>query len=254
MDKMTKMIDLVIPAAPKDYSKLPIIVRQARMHVAEITDVHIIAPTSENIPDIASKVYLHHDSEVLPYIRTELSYRPSWVFQQYLKIFQNVTKRDWFLVIDADTFINHDLPMFTENEKPILYLGRDQYRDSYFNFNKKILKYGKVHTWSFLSECTLYNKVLVQVMLHDHGFTLDSFWHKTVDIASEDCCPADSELYGSYVYKEHPDLYELRHLNATLGGRYGSHIWTEQEIWDEVAAQQINEPDIISLHSWEGTV
>jgi len=247
---MSQPTDLVIPTAPKDYNKVPFVVRQVRKHI-NIETVHVIAPTAGIKCDGA---VLHLDADVLPYDRDELPHRPSWTFQQMLKVFQDVTDNDWFLVLDADIFPVRDIPLWNADGKPILYLGIDQYYQPYFAFNEEMLGFGKVHKWSFLSECTLYSKSLVRDMLAFCGLTLDEFWKKSIEIIDKGCRMADSELYGSYVYRERPDVYEIRHLKSKLGGRYGARGWSDSEIESEIEKTKRDDPGahLMSLHSWEG--
>ena len=247
---MSKPVDMIIPAAPKDYNKLPYVIGAACQFI-EIETIHVIVPNTNDIGYSWDNVIFHNDDEILPYDRSRLQWRPNWVFQQLLKMFQEVTQHDWFLVMDADIFAARPIPLWTEKGKPILYLGRDQRHGPYFSFNERILGFGKVHPWSFLSECTLYNKGLVREMLAHCGLTRDEFWERLLEITTVVCCPADAELYGSYVTHEHPDLYEIRHLNATLGGRYGG-LWSDEEIEAELKRVQAScgGVHLISLHSW----
>ena len=248
---MSQPVDCIIPAAPKDYNKLPYVVEAIRAHV-QVETIHIVSPspTGYDWPDVVE----HRDSQVLPFDRSELPYRPNWTYQQLIKLFQDVTGQDWYLVLDADIVVNKPLPLWAENGKPILYLGRDQNHGPYFEFNRKILGFGKVYDHSFLSECTLYSKRLVADMLAYCGLTLDGFWHKLIEIVSVGCCPAESELYGSYVYHEHPNLYDIQRIKSRLGGKYGSHVWTDEEIRKQLQEARRKDPDthLISLHSWEG--
>ena len=244
-------VDLVLPAAVKDYSKLPRVIESVRRYT-EVETIHIIAPEPEGIRNTWPKVVVHADADVLPYDREELPFRPSWVFQQILKVFQDVTENDWFLVMDADIIINRPIPLWTVEGKPIFNLGRDQYNFAYFVFNEKLLGFGKLYPWSFLSECVLYNKQLVREMLRYCGLTLDDFWRKLVEIVSVSCHPADAELYGSYIVQEQPDVYEIRHLQTTLGGRYGKHTWSDREMESEIRNIQQRKPNahLISIHTW----
>lgn len=244
--------DLIIPAAPKDYNKVPFVIDAVRKFV-DVETIHVIAPNPDDFGWVRSGVNFHRDADVLPYDRARLRYRPNWVFQQMLKVFRDVTKNDWFLVMDADIFPNRRIPLWNADGQPILYLGRDQFYDPYFVFNEHMLGFGKVYPWSFLSECTLYSKRLVQDMLAHCGLTLDEFWEKTVEITVQGCRPGDAELYGSYVYQEHPDVYEIKKLNARLGGRYESYVFSDEEIETELKMVREKYPnvDITSMHSWE---
>jgi hypothetical protein len=247
---VTQPVDCVIPAAPKDYNKLPYVIDGLRQHV-QVETIHVVSPSPTGY-DYPGVVW-HRDSEVLPYDRSELTFRPNWTFQQLLKLFQNVTEHDWYLVTDADIVVNKPLPLW-DHGKPILYLGRDQNHSAYFEFNKQLLGFGRVYDHSFLSECTLYSKELVRDMLSFCGLDLDGFWRKLVEIEHIGCCPAESELYGSYVVHERPGLYEIWGVRSHLGGKYGSHVWTQQEIEDQIKeARELNpHAHLISLHSWEG--
>jgi len=250
---MNPLVDLIIPAAPKDYNKVRYVISQAREHV-NLDTVHVVVPEPDKIQIGFDDVFVHADDDVLPYDRDEMSFRPNWVFQQFLKVFQDVTPNDWYLVLDADVFPAKRMPLWSDDGKPILNLGRDQYYEPYFSFNEEMLGFGKVYNWSFLSECTLYSKTLVREMLTHCGLTLDGFWTKAVEMTARGCRMADSELYGSYVYRQHPGVYDIRNLTVHLGGRYGSRQYTDGEIEKEIKRMKRDKPevDIFSLHSWEG--
>lgn len=245
---MNPPADLVIPAAPKDYNKVKFVIRQARKYI-ELDTIHVIAPTEFEVEGAT----LHLDADVLPYDREEMPFRPGWIFQQFVKVFQDVTPNNWYLVMDADIFANRKIPLWNKDGKPILNLGRDQFHGPYFSFNEEMLGFGKVYDWSFLSECTLYSKELVREMLKHCGLTLDQFWQKSVEIIGRGCRMADSELYGSYVYKMHQGVYEIRKLKVSLGGRYGSRAWKDSEIERELKKADAN-VHLVSLHSWEGGI
>ena len=240
-------VDMVIPAAPKDYNKLPYVIDAVREHL-DIEQIHIIV--SDFTPmQPRTGVFYHQDEHVLPYDRTLIKHRPNWIFQMLLKMLQDVTRSDWFLVIDADIIINRRINLWNKDGIPILNLGRNQYCKPYFEFNKQILGYGRVLDWSFLSECTLYNKSLVKEMIPD----MDSFWDKLVRITSKECHLGDAEMYGSFIMHEYPGLYELQHLNVMYRGKHDKHIWTDKEIRSALQSIRSSHSDahLISLHSWE---
>src|SRR4030042_135481 len=187
---MTRPVDLFIPAAPKDYNKLPYVVEAARRHI-QVETTHIVTPSPTRY-DWPGVVW-HRDGDVLSYDRNELPYRPGWTFQQCLKLFQNVTENNWYIVLDADIVVDKDLPLWAEDGRPILYLARDQAHGPYFEFNRRVLGFGKVYDHSFLSECTLYNKELVQTMLEYAGLDRDGFWRLLGEITNGGLCPAESE-------------------------------------------------------------
>ena len=241
-----QLVDMVIPAAPKDYSKLPYVIDAVRNYIG-VRQIHIITPDHPGFE--WNHVTWHHDEDVLPYDRTLIKHRPNWIYQMLLKMLQDVTQSDWFMVIDADIIINRHINLWTKDGIPILNLGRNQYCKPYFEFNKQILGYGRVFDWSFLSECTLYNKFMVRKMIPD----MDMFWDKLVHIINDKCHIGDAELYGSFIMHEYPGLYELQHLNAVYRGKHNEHVWTDREIRSALQSIRSFFPDahLISLHSWE---
>jgi len=240
------LVDAVVPAAPKDYSKIPYVVRGILDNV-DVERAYVVSPTEIDFSHPRVECCL--DADVLPYDRKELQYRPNWLYQQLIKLFQDVTANDWYIVIDADIIVNKPLPLWTDEGKPILYLANDQFHGAYFEFNKQVFGFGKVHEHSFLSECTLYNKGLVRGMLRYAGLTLDGFW-ELMRVANHGCKPAESELYGSFVVREYPNIYEIRHIISWLGGKYQAQTWTADEIEDRIHAAPDN-AHLVSMHSWE---
>lgn len=248
--------ETVIPCAPVDLNKLPFVIR-ALMTNTDTSRVHVITPDVSKVPPLGGMtgyVSLHNDCDVLNVNLSIFKYRPKWVYQQFLKLFQTVTSTDWYLVIDADLLFNRPVSLF-ENGKPQFLLGHDQYHEPYFEFNKKMIGIGRVYNYSFLSECTLYDRYQINNMLEDNGYkSRMHFVLEASKVIDGGCYPAESELYGSYIYATQPDLYGYKRLKAALGGKYGHAMWFDDEIRariDEIRPQDV---DIFTIHSWEGAV
>lgn len=247
-------MDLFLPAAPKDYSKLPFVVESVRACLPEIETIHIVTPDDAPIVGpVPRGVVRHLDGQVLPFAKAEMPYRANWIYQMFLKLFQDVTAGEWYMVTDADIIFARPLPLWNSS-RPILYLARDQYSWPFFKFNEAVLGFGKVYDWSFVSECLIYSKRLVHQMLDFMHLDAAGLWHKTCEIIGPDCYPGEPELYGSYVMHEHPMAYEVRHIGATLSGKYGGQAWSDEEIRAEITLKRESDPEcaLISLHSWEG--
>lgn len=246
-------IDLFIPGAPKDYTKIPYILKSVQQNVPDIKRAFVVTPDKIELGDVGFPVISLRDNEVLDINPEMFSYRPKWVYQQFLKLFQDVTD-DWYMVIDADRFFNRRVILW--DKKPImLFLNYDQYHDPYFVFNQRMLGFGKTYKHSFLSECTLYSKSLIQEMLHDCGHdTAHEFIEAASSIIDGGCYPAESELYGSWVYRNKQDVYEYKTIKAVFGGKYGSKEYSESEIESAIADYRFKDVDVFSLHSWEGSI
>lgn len=248
-------IEAVIPAAPKDYNKIAYVIRSISNYAQDIKAVHVISPDMHGFVQMGNlPITCHVDEDVLYFDRRKFTYRPNWIYQQFLKLFQNVTSTEWFVVVDADILFNTDLKFF-DKDKPIMMLGRDQNHPPYYRYNQAMLGLGRVYDHSFLSECTLYNKSLVTRMIEHAGFSIPiDFIEKSATIITSDCYPAESELYGNFIAQEYPNLYKYRHLCSSMQGRYSGHIWTEREIEDLISEMaKRHEVDIFSMHTWEGT-
>ena len=135
------MYDIVIVSHNKDFNKIKYVVEYAEKNLTDFESYHLILAnhTSFNELDkIKSKtnkpVFIHDEKEVIKLDFDKVCWRPNWIYQILLKMFQDVTKNDNFLILEADGVINKKLSFF-ENDKTKLYLGRDAYHPPYFVFN-----------------------------------------------------------------------------------------------------------------------
>jgi len=86
-----------------------------------------------------------------------------------LKMFQNVTKNDNFLIIESDCLILQNINFFVD-DKTIFYLTRNQNHEPYFNFSKKIMNLDRSFLHSFISEFMMYEKKKINHMLKLSNF------------------------------------------------------------------------------------
>lgn len=249
---MTHDVDLFIPCAPKDYAKLWYVLDSVDRFLPDIMAAHIVTPTTiERIGGMRFPIHYHLDREVLDFDYSRFKFRPTWVYQQFLKLFQSVTE-DWFLVMDADRFINKPLRLF-DGDTPIMFLrDRDENHAPYFEYNRKMLGIGKVFAHSFLSECTLYSRSFIEAMLITADLTPREWLVKSAEIISATCCIADAELYGSFMYDQYPDVYRFEMLRDYMRGKYAEQgEWTASEIAAYVAEMAAREDvDFFTAHSW----
>lgn len=244
--------ETVIPVAEKDLSKIQYVVDRLVANI-DTTGIRIITPRPDRLDVRCSSVpvSIHSDDDVIKFDRSRFSVRPNWVMQQFLKVFQDVTETDWFLVIDSDLFFNRRINLFDDGH-PVFLLGLAQPEistDPYFEFSNTMMGIGRVYHHTFLSECTFYNKRLVRQMLNDTGYKNPlEFIERAADVIELACFPADAEMYGSYVWKFHPGLYRTRHLVSWMGGLYNTS-WTDEQIQQRLAGA--GNCDVLTMHSWE---
>ena len=244
-------IDLFLPAAPKDYNKIPYILEAACRHVTGLSSIHLVTPDGHKpLLDLPLPVFYYQDEELFPFDRNGFSHRSGWIYQQFLKLFQQATA-SWFLVLDCDLLFNQNVSL-VEDGKPVFLLGNDQFHEPYFTLNKRLLGFGKTYPWSFLSACTLYCRELINRMIIHCGFeTIGEFMDHVYELIDGGCYPAESELYGSFVYRMYPDLYTFRNLVDSLHGKYNEELWLDNEI-ENLQREMSGKPevDIFTIHTW----
>ena len=235
--------DVLIVSHKKDFDKLPFCIKSIRQYLNGYQDIHII---SNEIIDIEG-VICHYEQDVLKVDKTRIKHKPSWIYQQMLKLLQTVTRK-WYLVIDADTYLNKPLEVF-ENGKPIIFNGiYPVSHDGYFLFSEKYFNVSRVYPETFVCEIMLFNQDIVNEMFESNGYltTQDkvNLFYNAID--SEHFI-SEFELYGNYVEKTRPELY----IKITIYGRHWLGI--EENYWNDKTIQEFidknPDSDIISTHS-----
>jgi hypothetical protein len=249
--------DIVILSHKKDYNKLPFLINSVRENIHGFGDIHVISP--EEITDKISGVLYYTDDEALPLndetkkLWTEWSnsgvftrQSPNWIKQQFIKLFQIVTKKD-YLIIDSDIILIKKLEVIS-NGKPNLFLGRNQYNYEYFTFMKNILSLDKEIDRSFICELMFFKKDIIHNILSDFDGDYNNFIKKSISLINNNCFISEFELYGNYTMKNFPTYYQFKNLNCSLNGKHSE--WRDNEIFENVEKYKNSEYDLISLHSW----
>lgn len=238
------MFDILVLSAPKDYNKLPYLYDSITKNMLDKwNNFYIISPTE--IENKNKDINYLLDHEALNIDRRQFRHRPNWIFQQFCKLFQNVTTND-YLVIDSDVILNSPISLYTNN-KPTFFLGRDQHHIQYFNFMDKIMKLEKNHPHSFISEIMYFKKDIVNDILNKCG-GFESFYEKSISLIGSDCYISEFELYGNYVMKYFSELYEIKNIKSNLSGKHRQ--WFEQEIKNYILEYKNSDYEILSMHSW----
>lgn len=256
---MNPQFDIFIPCAEKDFYKLPFMVDAIKKNIIGFKEIFICLP---NIPigftykNIISETVWVVDSVVFPVNRSPWNHRPNWQYQMCLKLFQQVTS-DWFLTIDSDTIINRPLKLWDDNGKPIWYYGWDQDNKPYHDFNRKMIGVDKVAPFSFIGDMCFMNRDIINEIVIAAGCNDNkAFIDKAQKITTPDCYMAEGELYGSFCYVNHPDMYAWKKLKqAPCEGRTNKERdsfgkYSKQEIKDRIEKYKSMDYDTFSIHSW----
>jgi len=248
--------DLVIVAHEKDFNNIKIIVEYASKNL-NFDSLHLILSERQEYKDmdllkkmIKNPIHKHKESDILNINKDRIKFRPNWIYQMLLKMFQNVTLNDNFLIIEADCIILKNIDFF-RNDKTLFYLGRDQNTKPYYDFSEKILGIGREYNHSFISEFMMYDKKIIRDMLiKSNCNNIEDFLELIYKHVDGNCFPADYELYGNFCYKYHKEKIEMVKLSFNMFGRDGRNnpIWNETEIRNIIKHNL--DKDAISFHLW----
>ena len=246
--------DLVIVSHEKDFNNIKFIISHAEKNLNP-DSYHLILSERKPYEDldilknITSKpIFIHKETDVLNVDKSRINHRPNWIYQMLLKIFQNVTKNDNFLIIESDCLILNPINFF-EGDKTNIFLCRDQNHDPYFKFNN-LLGFGREYNHSFISEFMMYDKKIIsEILIKSNCKNVGEFLELIYNNVDENCYPADYELYGNFCYKYHQDKINLKNLSFDFYGRESriKPYWTDDEI--NTLVSNTNK-DVISFHTW----
>ncbi len=244
---------MFIPSVPKDFNKLLFCIEQIKENVIGYDEIYVASPEPMPKEYRQDGVNYFTDKEAFNMEPYRFKWRHNWLYQMYMKMFQNVTKNEWYMTIDSDVMILKQLPFF-ENDKPIQWLGRDQNHQPYFKFQEEILGIGRIYNHSFINDMNFFSKKLTRYMIQSTGMNFKQFLEKSVAITNEDCHPGEPEMYGNYVYKNYPDLYVYKHMEIDFSGRKQDNLtdqrWTAEEIKRAINNYKNSHYHMIMLHSW----
>lgn len=250
-----KNYDIVIVSHEKDFNNIKFIVEYSQKNL-KFDSIHLIVSERKQFTDLDlvktltdKPVYLHMESDILKIDKTRIKHRPNWIYQMMLKMFQDVTQNDDFLIIESDCLILNHINFF-EEEKTTFYLCRDQNHTPYFKFNN-LLGFGREYDHSFISEFMMYNKQIIKdLLLKSNCKDVNEFLEIVYNNTNIDCYPADYELYGNFCFKYHKDKINIKHLRYNFFGRESriSPFWSDNEIVNLI--RNNSDKDVISFHTW----
>ncbi len=271
--------EVVIPAAPKDYDKLSYVISSLSYLNPAPQYVKVICPRSQETPRIPFpmedlitgewnklNIQCHDELDVLPGLdpNTARNFRrPPWIYQQFVKLFQDVTTTDNYLVVDADLIINRPLDLLVGG-KPKFFMGVDQNHQPYFNMSEETFGFGREYPHSFISEIMMFNKgisrrILAEFFINhelEHSFATMTY-EEAVELlylfvckkACENWIPADYELYGNFVEKHFKDRYVKVPLKTNLKGKLQQN-WTDEELEEYIIDMKGKDYDTFTAHTW----
>jgi hypothetical protein len=245
---MITSFDVLIVCHEKDYPKLPVVISSIKSNVESFNKIHIITNTDLTIDD--STVVVHHEKNVLDINLKKLKYRPTWIYQQLLKLLQNVTQ-EWYLVIDADTVVTNKLMPIVNGKGRFYFNQNEQNYEPYFDFAKK-LKIKKVVENTFISEIMLFNQNYVKELFSTCGLNSNQqiveFMYENIKEKSH---LSEYELYGNFIQANFPNEYDAEEIYSWgLGkGSWDTNFWNQQRM--EIMIEAFGKDyDLMSFHTF----
>lgn len=255
---MSEPFDVFIPVAPKDAGKLPYVLNGIEKYLTGYNKIYVVS--EQRLPMNGPRCVAVSSRLVLDADLSRIGYRPNWIYQQFLKLFQNVTECDLFCTIDSDVLLNKPIPLFTDHGKRILYMGAEQYHQPYFTFQERLLALPRVYAHTFISDTNFMSKALIREMLDRNGHTVGSFIDASCGVirgpqgAPGACYPAEPEIWGQYAMKYHADRYAPRQFTsrglAKTVKAWNDNAWTDADIRKVIDEHKVADTDAVVIHSW----
>lgn len=231
--------DLVITAAHKDINKVPYCLEATRRHFSiQPQNTFVVCPY---------KVRLHNvihigDEHATPFNKEQINfYRKGWIFQQLIKLFPIFVQSENYMIVDSDVIFNREI----EIGYKFWLSDRQQHHVPYFNFMKHF-NIEKVVDYTFINDFMIFNRKICQEMT---GQPID-FFNKMNILLSEDCFPAEFEMYGNYVTAKYPDMYQTVQQKVYTNGVFYPDSWPNENIEKLIEQYKNTDIDLFTIHTW----
>lgn len=232
--------DVFIPCAQKDYIKLPFC----------INGLKNLNPQPDNIFIVSKyKIYMNgitwiNEREIIESVPEDIKYRRNnWIFQQILKMCQDVTQQ-WFLTIDSDLILKNPIELF-DNNKPIYRISNHtQFHKPYFSFMEEVFNLEKHVIPSFICDMMVFNKKICREIIPDEK----EFVRLLNLYISDDCLFSEFETYGNYIAARYPRSFYCDTLKVDMYGKYLPDLYSTEEVAELVNKE--TKSDAIVIHSW----
>ena len=259
MDFPTPEYEVIIPTCPKDYNKTKFAIQSLSNLSPQPNKIHIVSPNT------GIRLYLRNtrtpipmafytDDEALPQIKKgdcPLPHRSGWVWQQFLKLFNDLTKTDYYLVVDSDLYFNKPLEIFIKDEgKPKFFLGLDQEHTPYFNTTQKLWGFGREYNHSFINDFMMFDKTIADSLIGRwcDSLTLYETVCKLIGGDKEKYSFSEFESYGNFCHKYYEGEYDI--VNVECERFVHQRPWKDEEIESLIRKMRNSECSVFTFHSW----
>ncbi len=237
------MYDIIIIAGERDFIKIPFVYSSIVNNLTGYNKIYCFCPSypSEKLEGINYIL----DKDVLQIDMSQLKFKPNWIYQQYLKLLQEITLPN-YLVIDSDILFTKPVSIF-ENNKPCFLLGNFPLHKPFFNYSEKLFDIGSEYGKSFINETMLFNRSLIVELIYPKFGSYENFLRESNSIITSTCFPSEYELYGNYIYKYYSMGYNYKTVRVL---REPTRIsWSKEELTTYINKYKNSNIDMLTISS-----
>jgi hypothetical protein len=252
VDPNSDPVDILIPAIEKDLPILPLVLESLRKNFAHpIREIYIISPGLQSIRDFCQTETCSFvdESDIDCRRPTEINYiyhgldRSKWLYQQLLKLSNQIGNSSWFFVCDADTALIRRTP-FRMGESSLFY--KLSYIHIPYRYHLlRLINYRSLASLSFVSHMMMFNRGhlndLRDTIQKRHQLRWDDAIINTLN-HNEKSSFSEYESYGTYVSRQFKHLI-LPAYNTELKREEFFSLQQLQSRYEQTAVT-------ISFHNW----
>tara|TARA_B100000497_G_C7651336_1_gene391902 strand:+ start:160 stop:882 length:723 start_codon:yes stop_codon:yes gene_type:complete len=235
--------DLVIMCHPKDEIKLQYSLESCRKFLEpQPENIYVVSP----IKLCDSPVINILDEDAIRIKKGDIKFkRNNWIYQQFVKLFQDFTKNDKYLCVDSDLIFNQSVSI---GDCSTLFISdRNQCHLPYFRFMDKFCNLEKQVGFTFINDFMMFDKNICREITGGIYRFLD-FCNQNL---TDDCLLSEFELYGNYICSHYPELVKFKRTKTQLNGKPASIPWSKEEIEHLIEENSENKSlDLFTIHSW----
>jgi len=224
--------DITMKSHEKDYYKMPLTINSLKYLNPQPERIYIITPDgfAPKDNDYQNIIIPIKDEDAIPKIdKGQLRYRPNWVWANIMSFTQDITENDFYLDVQADTFFLKEINLLSDDGRPKLFKTQSNPNNNYnqdhsfFKFSKAMFGIEKITLGeSYIIDYTMYNKTIGKEICSSIG-TVDEMIKLLYLIVDDAHFPADGEIFGNYIEKNHENMYNIsREINHVLTGHEGA--------------------------------
>lgn len=229
--------DVVIPCGTRDVHRVSLCVESIKFLNPQPERIYIVTPNRDDASGLKSDIPIQvvTDDEVFRFNRKGPT--PNWIFQQFIKLFQGVTKNDLYLAVDSDLVFVKPFDVFGYNGKKIFWrYSFANEPDSVYKLIKEAIGVDKVLPYHMMCHFMMFDRKLCGELLDEfikrhpserlnkkelfyswdvENHKKESFYDWVIDNYKEgELTMSEWETYSNFVESRYPGLYDVKKIGG----------------------------------------